>query len=254
MAGRRRTPGLRREEVAARAAVSITWYTWLEQGRGGPPSEEVLERLARALELDSAGRELLFLLAQQRPPPVQSLPAGHTPPAVSPALQRVLDGQRYPALIKTPTWDVVAWNRAATIVLTDYALLPPQARNVLRRLFGDPALRGHLPDWEANARFALGVFRVDTARFGALEAGAALSAELWASSAEFRRLWSEQPVHHHGSGLKRFRHAQLGAIDLEYSAFAVDGTEGLSMISFCPTNERDRNAMDTLLSAAPMNP
>src|SRR5580700_4258742 len=68
--GRRRTPGLRREEVAARAGVSVTWYTWLEQGRGGPPSDDVLERLARALELDAAGREMLFLLARHRAPPV----------------------------------------------------------------------------------------------------------------------------------------------------------------------------------------
>src|ERR1700722_15693951 len=106
---RRRTPGLRREEVAARACVSITWYTWLEQGRGGPPSDEVLERLARALELDATGREILFLLGQQRPPPLSPSP----PPAATPALQRVLDAFPNPAIVKTPTWDIVAWNEAA---------------------------------------------------------------------------------------------------------------------------------------------
>jgi transcriptional regulator with XRE-family HTH domain len=78
--GRRRTPGLRREEVAARAHVSVVWYTWLEQGRGGAPSAEVLERLARALELDAAGREMLFLLAD-RPPPIGPLPARPAVPA-----------------------------------------------------------------------------------------------------------------------------------------------------------------------------
>src|SRR5579862_9824474 len=84
---RRRTPGLRREEVAARAGVSVTWYTWLEQGRGGPPSDEVLEGLARALELDAAGREMMFLIAQQRPPPLKAAP----PAKVTPAILRVLD-------------------------------------------------------------------------------------------------------------------------------------------------------------------
>src|SRR5580700_8424933 len=100
-AGRRRTPGLRREEVAARAGVSVTWYTWLEQGRGGPPSDEVVERRARALELDGAGREVLFLLAQQRPPPLSAAP----PSPVPPFLQRVLDAMpATPAIVKTLTW------------------------------------------------------------------------------------------------------------------------------------------------------
>src|SRR5689334_13986605 len=107
---RRRTPGLRREEVATRAGVSVTWYTWLEQGRGGPPSDEVLERLARALELDASGREVLFLLAHHRPPPIE--PAG--PTSVPEALQRLIDAlPTSPAFVRTMTWDVVAWNAAA---------------------------------------------------------------------------------------------------------------------------------------------
>jgi transcriptional regulator with XRE-family HTH domain len=160
--GRRRTPGLRREEVATRAGVSVTWYTWLEQGRGGPPSDEVLERLARALELDSTGREILFLLAQQRPPPLSPSPAA----PVTPALQRVLDAFPNPAIVKTPTWDIVAWNAAASAVLGDYASVPASERNVLRRMFGYPAIRAALPHWESDARFALAVFRMDIARAG----------------------------------------------------------------------------------------
>lgn len=137
-ANRRRTPGLRREEVAARAGVSVTWYTWLEQGRGGPPSDEVLERLAHGLELDAADREVLFLLARQRLPPIK----GATLPKVSAALQRVLDAMPLsPAIVKTPAWDVVAWNTAAAAVLTDYAARPARERNVLRSLFQDPGAR-----------------------------------------------------------------------------------------------------------------
>src|SRR3954447_26930136 len=114
---RRRTPGLRREEVAQRANVSATWYTWLEQGRGGAPSADVLDRIARALMLTDIEREHLFLLGLGRPPEVRYQPAE----GVTPRLQRVLDALEVsPALIRTATWDVVAWNRAAAAVLTDY--------------------------------------------------------------------------------------------------------------------------------------
>src|ERR1700689_1633221 len=104
---RRRTPGLRREEVAQRASVSPTWYTWLEQGRGGAPSADVLDRIARALMLTDLEREHLFLLGLGRPPDVRYRKAE----GVTPRLQRVLDAlEPCPALIRTPIWNVVAWN------------------------------------------------------------------------------------------------------------------------------------------------
>src|SRR6201988_3561541 len=116
---RRRTPGLRREEVAQRANVSATWYTWLEQGRGGAPSAEVLERISRALMLTEVEREHLFLLGLGRPPEVRY----QVTEGVTPRLQRVLDAlELSAALVKTSTWDVVAWNRAASVVLKDYGL------------------------------------------------------------------------------------------------------------------------------------
>src|ERR1700741_3977241 len=126
---RRRTLGLRREEVAPRAHISPTWYTWLEQGRGGAPSADVLDRIARALMLTDVEREHLFLLGLGRPPEVRYRKSE----GVTPRLQRVLDALNpSPALIRTAIWDVVAWNRAAAAVLTDYAALPPHQRNVLR--------------------------------------------------------------------------------------------------------------------------
>src|SRR5512142_3019793 len=112
--GRRRTPGLRREEVAQRANISPTWYTWLEQGRGGAPSADVLDRIARAMMLTDVEREHLFLLGLGRPPEARY----HAPDGISPRLQRVLDTLKYsPAFIRTATWDVIAWNRAAAAVL-----------------------------------------------------------------------------------------------------------------------------------------
>src|SRR3989449_5331390 len=138
---RRRTPGLRREEVAHRANVSATWYTWLEQGRGGAPSADVVDRLA--LMLTDVEREHLFLLALGRPPEVHYQAAE----GVTPRLQRVLDSLEIsPAYLKTSTWDVVAWNRAAAAVLVDYGTLDPKQRNLLRLVFLDPHIRVKQPD------------------------------------------------------------------------------------------------------------
>src|ERR1700740_433562 len=132
--GRRRTPGLRREEVAQRANISATWYTWLEQGRGGAPSADVLDRIARALMLTDVEREHLFLLGLGRPPEVRY----RRNEGVTPRLQRLLDALNpIPALIRTAIWDVVAWNRAATAMLSDYGSLPPE-RRTLRFIFLDP--------------------------------------------------------------------------------------------------------------------
>lgn len=246
----RRTKGLRREEVAARAGVSVTWYTWLEQGRGGPPSVDVLERLALALELDRHGRELLFLIAQHRPPPLTP----GSPPQVTPALRRVLDAlATAPAFVKTPTWDVVAWNTAAAAVLTDFAALPAEGRNVLRRLFLEPSVRGSLLDWEEQARFAIATFRIDVARTGDRPEAAALAAELLAGSAAFRQLWAENEVRSYGSGRKRLNHPTAGPLTLDYSTLAVDGTDGLSIVVFTPATPADAQAIERLLPCGPQN-
>src|SRR5271154_2422898 len=150
---RRRTPGLRREEVAQRANISPTWYTWLEQGRGGAPSADGLDRIARALMLTDVEREHLFLLGLGRPPDVRY----RKDDGVTPRLQRVLDAlEPSPALIRTATWDVVAWNKASTVLLTDYASMPPKQRNVLLFIFLDPVVRAAQYDWDSVARFVVG--------------------------------------------------------------------------------------------------
>ena len=141
--GRRRTPGLRREEVAQRSNISPTWYTWLEQGRGGAPSADVLNRIAGGLMLTEPEREHLFMLGLGRPPEIRYKAVE----GVTPRLQRLLDMfEVSPALIKTATWDVVAWNRAAAVVLTDYGALPPRERNILRLIFSAPRVRAAQDD------------------------------------------------------------------------------------------------------------
>jgi len=242
---RRRTPGLRREEIAVRAGVSVVWYTWLEQGRGGPPSVEVLEKLSHALELDSAGRELLFLLAQHRPPPLTVAPA----PTVPPSLQPVLDAMpTSPAFVKTLTWDIVAWNRAAAAVLADFGALPVQERNVLRRVFCDAGAQPMLPDLEQYARFVVSVFRMNVARAGGCPEADALVAELQTTSPHFRRLWAENDVSNHEGGAKRIERPQVGVVTLRYSAFEVNGADGLTMVVLTPASPADADAVETLLA------
>ncbi|MBZ9743594.1 MULTISPECIES: helix-turn-helix transcriptional regulator [unclassified Mesorhizobium] len=231
--GRRRTPGLRREEVAQRANISPTWYTWLEQGRGGAPSADVLNRIAKGLLLTEAEREHLFMLGLGRPPEVRYVGAD----GVSPRLQRLIDTlEASPALIKTATWDVVAWNSAAQVVMTDYSTLPHGQRNILRFMFLSPTIRAKQHDWENLARFVVGAFRADAARAGAVSEVAQLVDELCGASAEFAALWRENDVLAHGDGTKRLKHPVLGDIELEYSAFAVDGRPDLSLTVYNPVD------------------
>src|ERR1700740_1886256 len=197
---RRRTPGLRREEVAQRANISPTWYTWLEQGRGGAPSADVLERIARALMLTDVEREHLFLLGLGHPPEARY----RKDDGVTPPLQRVLDAlDPSPALIRTATWDVVAWNRAATVMLTDYGSVPPEQRNVLRFIFLDPRVRAAQYDWEGVARMVVSAFRVDAARAGAAAEVGPLVDELCRLSPEFEAMWRDNDVcGPHGEAVK----------------------------------------------------
>jgi transcriptional regulator with XRE-family HTH domain len=245
-ATRRRTPGLRREEVAQRANVSATWYTWLEQGRGGAPSADVLDRIARALMLTDVEREHIFLLALGRPPEVRY----QAPEGVTPRLQRVLDAlELSPAIVKTSTWDIVAWNRAASAVLADYAALPVEQRNVLRLMFHDRRVRDRQPDWESVARFVVAAFRADAARAGASGEVAALVDELSRSSPEFAAMWSNHDVRSYGEGTKQLRHSGVGLIAMEYSSFSVDGRPDLSMVIYNPATPEDADKVRLLMES-----
>lgn len=234
---RRRTPGLRREEVAQRANISPTWYTWLEQGRGGAPSADVLDRISRALMLTEVEREHLFLVGLGRPPEGRYRENG----GVTPRLQRVLDAlDPSPALIRTAIWNVLAWNRAATVMLGDYGALPPHQRNVLRIVFLDPRSRAVQYDWESVARHIVGAFRVEAARAGAAAEVEPLVDELCRLSPEFRTMWRDNDVREiHGEAIKRIRHPVLGPLAFEYSTFSVDGRTDLSMCVYNPATPAD---------------
>lgn len=243
--GRRRTPGLRREEVAQRANISPAWYTWLEQGRGGAPSADVLDRLAGSLLLTDLEREHLFILALGRPPELRYTPGQ----GVSPRLQRLLDSfEVCPAFIKTATWDVVAWNRAAAIVLTDYGTLPPDRRNILRLVFCNPVIRAKQKNWESMARFLVGAFRVDAARAGAVKEVAELIDELCEASADFATFWKENNLYGPSDGIKQLQHPLLGTVEMEYSAFAVDGRPDLGLLVYNPLDGRIKDRLRSLIA------
>ncbi|KQZ00571.1 XRE family transcriptional regulator [Pseudolabrys sp. Root1462] len=241
---RRRTPGLRREEVAQRAHVSATWYTWLEQGRGGAPSADVLDRIAGALMLTQVEREHLFLLGLGRPPEVQY----QTSDGVSPRLQKVLDAlELNPAIVKTPTWDVIAWNKAAAAVLTDYSKLPPGKRNILRIIFGDPQSRARQSSWEDVARFVVAAFRADAARLGASDQVRMLVSELSAQSPDFAAMWRENDVRDFGEGTKQMQLPRGGSVGLEFSSFAVAGRPDLGLVIYSPATPKDAEKIRKLV-------
>jgi len=242
--GRRRTPGLRREEVALRANISPTWYTWLEQGRGGAPSADVLDRIAKGLMLTEPEREHLFLLGLGRPPEVRY----KSTDTVTPRLQRVLDAfEISPAIIKNLTWDVIAWNRAAAVLFTDYAKVPREQRNILRLMFGSQRTRNVQHEWESVARAVVAGFRIDVARAGATEQVSQLIDELSAISPEFSAYWQDNEVIAHTEGVKRLNHPKGGLLELEFSSFAVEGRPELSMIVYNPVAAADADRVRALV-------
>ncbi|WP_375755603.1 helix-turn-helix transcriptional regulator [Corallococcus exercitus] len=208
---RRRTPGLRREELARLADVGVSWYTWLEQGRDIHVSEPLLERLVVALRLTPTERLHLFELAHGRPAPR----AVSAPDSVSDALQRLLDTHPFPALVSTRRWDIIAWNAPATVLYPDLSRPAPEGRNALWALFMNPDRRASMPSWEAAVRRAVAGFRLDAARAADRSEFDALVAQLQAASPEFARLWSEHDVVETPSMLKVILLPELGPIEFE---------------------------------------
>ena len=243
--GRRRTAGLRREEVAQRANVSATWYTWLEQGRGGAPSTAVLDRVASALMLTDAEREHVHLLAFGRPPEVRYKSVD----SISPRLQHILDALKYsPAFVRTSTWNLVGWNTAAAHLLGKPDL-EEGSRNILRNFFLNSKVRSLQIDWAGAARYVVAAFRADITRAGATEEVRQLVLELSQASPEFDALWRENDIVSHNGGLKQFRHPEVGILTMEYSSFAVDGRPDLTLVIYQPATEEDTARVRQMLES-----
>jgi transcriptional regulator with XRE-family HTH domain len=241
---RRRTPGLRREDVAALAGVSVTWYTWLEQGRSIQVSADVLERICATLRMSTDEREYLFALVQHRPaPPIPAREAG-----VSPTVVRMLDALAVPAIVMTARWDVIAWNRLSNTIFRDYDQLPPERRNLLRILLvDDESYQGDPIAYEAMARRILAKFRVDYSQVPGDAAFEELIAELAARCPIFRRLWSSAEVSARSEGVAY--HPRFGGMTFEHSSYVPEGSPTLRLVIFVPYDEPSKAKVRTLLAA-----
>jgi transcriptional regulator with XRE-family HTH domain len=223
---------LRRVDVAALAGVSVTWYTWLEQGRDIQVSADVLERIASTLRMSVDEREYLFALVQHRPAP--PMPAGTE--TVSPAIKRMLDSLAVPAIVLTARWDVIAWNQLALKVIRDYAALPLERRNLLRILLvEDEAYQRDAALYEATARRLLAKFRIDYSQAPGDPKFEELIAELSASCPIFNRLWGLAEVL--GTHEAVVTHPRGPGITFEHSSYVPEGSPKQRLIIFTPCNE-----------------
>jgi transcriptional regulator with XRE-family HTH domain len=210
---RRRTPGLRREEVAQLAGMSADYYTRLEQSRGPRPSRQMLTALARALRLTDDERDHLFHLAGEEPPRREAA-ATHVRPGLLLVLDRLHDT---PAMVTTDCGEVLAQNAMSKALSGDAFARPPRERNMVRRFFLDPAARDLYPpeDVEEHARSHVANLRAVAASRPDDPEPAALVAELRAASEEFARLWDEHEVAVRRRATKRFRHPLVGLLELD---------------------------------------
>ncbi len=214
-ASRRRTPGLRREEVAMLAGVSLTWYTWLEQGRRINASDDVLAAIGRALRLDEAGIEHLLAIAQPSTGPVD------TPQEAPTALVRLIDAlDPAPAYVLGPRWEFLAWNAAQARLYPRLVELDGLERNLLWVLFADPFTRELIVDWDLHAKQALAEFRAGTTGLRGDPEFAELVDKLESASDEFAAWWPEHDVSGFETRIRRFRHPAAGLLTFEYQQLA----------------------------------
>jgi transcriptional regulator with XRE-family HTH domain len=237
--GRRRTPGLRREEVALLAGVGTTWYTWLEQGRDVRASLEVLEALARALQLTPAERTHVILLGRGEEAPPCKAPTE----TLSPTLQTLVEGiGPGPAFLLGRRWDYLAWNKPFERVFGWEPGDEPLSRNHVWLWFMDPARRTLCGDWSTNARLLVAKFRADSARNIGDPAFEELIAALESSSPEFRKLWKRHEVSGSGEGRKELTHPVVGRLAFAHAVFFHGERSEQRLVLYTPLCELDTQA------------
>lgn len=245
---RRRTPGLRREEVASLANVSATWYTWLEQGRDITVSPAVLDAVAAALRLTSDERKYVFALARDS---VAAVPVPNEEAAtVSPSLQRMITELRAcPAIISDRRCHIVAWNEAASRVFMDFGKLPPDDRNMIRLLFARREFRRLAVNWESFAREYLAMFRAYYGQYADDEWYERFLEEMMGSYSDFPRLWAAGNVSYAPEVLLEFRHASAGKMLFRLTSLHVHGETDLRCSIYTPAPQSNTEAkMEALMA------
>jgi len=242
---RRRTAGLRREEVAQLAGVGVTWYTWLEQGRPIRASVQVLEAVARTLRLDAVERQHLFRLAEAP----DTATAGGGGPRLPPQIQAILDGLNpMPASVVTERFDILAWNAAYAVLIPRTAQDPPAARNTLLYCFTRSECCSAIENradqraaMVAQLRAAYGHHVGDPAWTGFIR-------RMEAASPEFAAMWATQDVAQPAYYAKVFRHPLYPRLEMTSTSFAVQTAPGTRMVVYAPDNEATRLAMERLVA------
>lgn len=228
--GRRRVPGLRREELAQVAGVSVAYYTRLEQGRGQNVSTAVLDAIADALRLGRAERDHLDHLAR---PCGKKPPGPGRPQRVRPSVQHLLDTmENTPAYVLGRRTDVIAWNRLACAVLGDFPALPPQQRNMARLLFLDPATRELYVDWDRKAADTVACLRLYAGCYPDDPQLASLVGELSVKSPEFGSLWATHNVQDKGFGMKELHHPVVGPLTLSCETLVLPADQNQHLITY----------------------
>ncbi|TYP84895.1 helix-turn-helix transcriptional regulator [Blastococcus xanthinilyticus] len=229
---RARTSGLRREEVSTLAGVSVTWLTWLEQGRDVNPSRQVLEALGRVLRLTASEAAYLLSLGGYSPRPPDA--ADQVQEVAPPSTQRLLNSLPFPAFAVAADWTIVGWNAAYAALYSRITTLDPADRNLLWLVFTDPHLRDMLPDWTADSRHFVAEFRAESgARLGSA-AHSALIARLSEASAEFREQWADLTVEGFTSRRRRFVHPTAGVLDFEHHRLVPSDHPDLHIVAYVP--------------------
>jgi transcriptional regulator with XRE-family HTH domain len=232
--GRRRTAGLRREEVAQLAGVSATWYTWLEQKRPIRVSPSVLDNLARVLRLDPTERIQLFQLAL-RSPVFDSMPQ---PEVVSPLIERMLNqSTAMPTVVMGRRWDVLSWNRAARAFLFDFEKVPANQRNMLWLVFTRSEFRSLMVDWGARAQDTLARFRADYGHHAGDGHFVQLVEQLKSLSSEFAEWWPRHDIRQMSEGRRDYQHPLGGRMIMEHATFLVGDNPELRLFVLHPAAE-----------------
>jgi hypothetical protein len=249
--GNRRVPGLRREEVALLAGVSVDYYVRMERGSLAGASDSVLDALASALHLDEAERDHLFALARQSG--AASVRRGRTAPAsVRPALQQVLDAiNDAPAWIRNGRHDILAMNQLARALYSPVLADPRRPANTTRFVYLDPAAEQFFVDYDKVAKDAAAMLRLEAGRNPHDKALIELVGELSTRSALFRERWASQDVRFHRSGHKRLRHPVVGQLDLDFEAMELPSAPGLQLnVYTAPAGSPAADALKLLASWA----
>ena len=231
--GNRRVAGLRREEVALLAGVSIDYYTRLERGRAHGASDSVLEGIARALHLDEAERAHLFDLARGAAPAAPRAPRRPSPQQVRPSVRRILDSMTTtPAYVRNARLDILTANQLGAALFAPVLTSPARPANNARFLFLDPAAREFYSDWERQAQDVVAMLRTEAGRSPHDKGLSNLIGELSTRSENFRTWWAAHNVRFHRTGVKRFRHPVVGDLTLTFEALDLAADSGLRISAY----------------------